>query len=406
MKYKIKHNIPLPDFVNKTIYNRIPSKTEKHIAELTNELYQIDKQISLEKNKINDSDAIKAKRAILEKLSLVNENTYGNDIFFYYPMDMADPKNRRHISYMTNYKYKLAPGEEQQYLKDAYMDIYGIISEQDYYLRHISIKPDWKKLKEYIINKIHIDIENLSYASRQLVEELIEEADIINDKIIKLRKGYNIEELQHKGKMISTADILKMEFETFEIGSGFEEIMSKNPSKDFLAMVHGSPGSGKSSFAIRFASYFQNNVGSVGYFSIEEGISRTFQVKLIDNTKYGDFPVITENNATQIGKQAHNLDLCIIDSASHIPFSKADINMILKSRRESPTAFILIYHETKGGDYKGDTKIGHDIDIEFKIENGVISVMKNRFITSRDLKKIKYSIFGSEVPVVADDLKE
>ena len=43
------------------------------------------------------------------------------------------------------------------------------------------------------------------------------------------------------------------------------------------------------------------------------------------------------------------------------------------------TSYILIMHETKGGEFKGDSYYAHLNDIQLKAEKGIISVEKNRY---------------------------
>jgi site-specific DNA-cytosine methylase len=79
-------------------------------------------------------------------------------------------------------------------------------------------------------------------------------------------------------KIISSIDLLKMDFETLPFAGGWYDFLGE-PSSCFHMAVFGKAGQGKSTYSVQVANYLANNFGSAIYVSGEEGFCLTFQKK-------------------------------------------------------------------------------------------------------------------------------
>lgn len=159
---------------------------------------------------------------------------------------------------------------------------------------------------------------------------------------------------------------------------GFESL-GKLP-KGFRILLSGLPGSGKSTLSLQIAN---NYLGGVLYASIEESFSESFTNKLqtweITNKD------IIFSDCKSLREMKHDLSdkavsLVIVDSVSvlgEIP----DLEGISQ---------VWIVHSTKAGNYKGDSELGHLVDVMIMCDNGIGRVHKNRFAPLSEI-----IIFGS-----------
>ena len=78
MKWKIKNNIPIPDWTFKQIYNRIPSKTELELTTRIKELDEIDNKIREYDNNFKSKldNEIKKYLDYIEAAKKDSNNTY------------------------------------------------------------------------------------------------------------------------------------------------------------------------------------------------------------------------------------------------------------------------------------------------------------------------------------------
>lgn len=367
MNHKIKHNIPIPNYALANISKRIPTKTE---IELTNKI-QILHRIQKEIDDLNNS-----KKSILnDELEPLNKLFKAAD-----HMPSSSYKYSEHNPFQgvrMILKNTMNTWYEKNYSITTYrmfLDIYGKQKK----LQNINIK---EHCKESILSEINTSISNIKTEFNKKFEEkllsLVQEAEDTKYAINELNKGYSIEELQKNKDIISTDDLLKKEYEIYEFDEDFEKVLG-HPEKNSYIMIHGSAGSGKSTFSVRFASYF-NKFGNTCYFSLEEGSSLAFQNKVKRNQINGGFDISLERNPNKIQKMTETYDLCIIDSVNNASFSPVDVHNIIKHRANTKTLFILIFQDTKNSVYKGDSSYAHNADIVLVATNGLISVEKNRF---------------------------
>ena len=157
------------------------------------------------------------------------------------------------------------------------------------------------------------------------------------------------------------------------------EFLGKVPEK-FSFGVYGAPGSRKSTIALMFADTISKRNKTL-YVTTEEGASGdTMRVKLgFGNINNENILITNKTSLSEINEkleetEAQNL---IIDSFSFLRVKKASFESL---RKKVPGIFVFVLHQTKTGDYKGDTFFPHACDVFARIKKpGRIIVEKNRF---------------------------
>jgi predicted ATP-dependent serine protease len=144
-------------------------------------------------------------------------------------------------------------------------------------------------------------------------------------------------------------------------------------------MTFGPAGGGKSTFLLGFATELCRH-GKVLFAAAEEGHSNSLIEKLNRLEVFSDRILIS----SAINVEELNADLdkdsairfLIVDSIAALPITVAQLSDIAEARRLG-VAFSL--HATKGGSYRGATSWAHWVDVVAKVEDGTISLEKNRF---------------------------
>lgn len=372
MDYKIRHNVSLPKWRIEEIKKRIPTKTETQLQE---EIKKVEFLLD-EKNKLEEK---------------INSGTYKTDIENAYNTEIGK------INDIPHYKFSITKGlydssQKQINVKSevkTYEDIikyfylnmvgYGNISSSVYNAG----KQQHEQCKQFVISEYKKEQEKRITNERNKLTTRItnikEQIAEHQENIKHLHKGFSLEELQNQKKILTLDQVISQEIETYKFTSPFSNLFG-NPEKSFIAMIHGDSGSGKSCFAINFASYFAM-YGKCVYCPLEEqAFSVSFQEKVKRYAKYNKFDVSAATTIDNIAKELNGVyDLIVIDSVSYAGFSVNDIYSLTLKRRQNKTSYLLVLHNTKNGDYKGDSSFGHLTDINLNGVSGTITVEKNRY---------------------------
>jgi AAA domain len=237
---------------------------------------------------------------------------------------------------------------------------------------------------------ISIQIESLIDSKKQIKEYLIVK-ELIKERVKKRKYSPNTEpkeqtqvNIQQLSNMVlnrqidgvTANEIVDMEFATLNFIEPYKSFLGEI-SEPFSMMVYGTPGAGKSSFALQFSHYLASHFGKVLVISTEEGVNKSMQNKIIEFR-------LQSNNlifATQIGniKEANLIGyrFILIDSVNDAKLSADDLKQLRLKYPKS--CFILVFQSTKDGDFKGGQQYLHDADIKIRVENGKASTEKNRF---------------------------
>lgn len=186
------------------------------------------------------------------------------------------------------------------------------------------------------------------------------------------------EEKAKEVQVISSQELLNMEFETIGLQGKYRELIG-DPSVGFMAMVYGLPKSGKSTMCLDFAKHLAQHHGKVLFCPIEEGYGYTLQEK-IDRLEASHPNLFI---AEQVPEDLSEFDFVFIDSVSKAGMEISDITAF--HNKFPRTAFIFIYHSTKEGKFRGGNEHAHEVDVIIEVVNGEASAV-GRFNSNSKIK--------------------
>jgi len=180
-------------------------------------------------------------------------------------------------------------------------------------------------------------------------------------------------------KIINSQELKKMYFRVLDFRDKWNDFFGF-PSVNFHCIIHGMPGEGKSTFAIRFAKYLAENIGKVVYISGEEGFTKTLRDKFMNNDSLSEYLDIADLRTSDdiiknIPPEVYNF--IFIDSLDNMRIN-ADKMKKIRERYKNST-LITISQSTKDGKIRGSQELVHDCDISVIVENGIAKTNKNRF---------------------------
>lgn len=151
-----------------------------------------------------------------------------------------------------------------------------------------------------------------------------------------------------------------------------------DPAKGFYMLLSGMPGNGKSTFAIKFSQYFEENHGKVLYLAAEQsGYNKPLQNLLKENNATFDINIEPTNNVRDIVSFSAGYDMLVIDSINNLRIQPEDISRIKKELPE--LSIVAIMQSTKDGKFKGSQEFLHDSDISIVCEKPHAKQKKSRY---------------------------
>lgn len=178
----------------------------------------------------------------------------------------------------------------------------------------------------------------------------------------------------HRGLsgVMSAQEVALRQYEMLSINGEWYSLIGR-PEKNFVMMVHGEPGSGKTTFLLKFIKYL-SNMGSVLYISSEEYDSATLTEKVQTYLNPRPSNVYFTSDIRNINGQ---FDTVVLDSVTDLGLDLENFKAL--KAKYPDTAFILVLQHTKDGQFKGGKEWEHEAQIAGKTDNGIIEIYKNRY---------------------------
>lgn len=180
---------------------------------------------------------------------------------------------------------------------------------------------------------------------------------------------------------VTTADAYqKDDIPTMQFKGSWNYLLG-NTGNDFYKIVTGMPGNGKSTYAVKFASYYAANHGRVLYFPAEQfGKNKDFQ-NLLKRVGADNFDVQRKANVCSVediiglvGKGQYKL--IVLDSVNYMKLGHDDIQKIRE--RLPNVAIVAVMQSTKEGNFKGGQEYKHDCNLFVYVESFVAYQQKAR----------------------------
>lgn len=175
--------------------------------------------------------------------------------------------------------------------------------------------------------------------------------------------------------IMTAEEVAGMQYEKLPFDGKWKDLLGL-PATNFDMMVFGQPGSGKTTFLLLFAHYLATKFGNVLYVSGEEYDSSPLTEKV---NALPSIPsrLVFGRSLNKLPIPLYNFQFVILDSVTDLGI---DIETYKSLREQNPdTAFILILQTTKDGKFKGGKEWEHEVEIAGEIEDGTISIYKNRY---------------------------
>lgn len=217
---------------------------------------------------------------------------------------------------------------------------------------------------------------------------------------MKYFKNFDLFEKRITDRVVSAKDLLNSvnSDDIMELGYPYKEMLG-DISKTFVLFLHGGPGSGKTTFLLKFANDLAISKGKVLYVSSEEFGSVTLVKKLkemMGKEEEDEFELPDNLYFAKGLTDLTDYQFVILDSVNDLGLEIEDFKELKTIYPD--TAFILILQNTKAGDYRGGKEWEHEVDIAGVVDNGIIDIFKNRFGVYS-----KYDFFNDEFLDKNDD---
>ena len=157
---------------------------------------------------------------------------------------------------------------------------------------------------------------------------------------------------------------------------GAYRLLLNDARKNFYKIVTGLPEQGKTSYCIRFATYFAQNHGKVLYLPAEQsGQNLDFQKVLNQNNGKGFRidPNVNSYSFDELLQRTKGFDLVILDSVNYMKLSDKQINRI-----NHDCAIMAVMQSTKDGGFKGGQEFFHDCDKFVTVDKFTVFASKSR----------------------------
>jgi hypothetical protein len=154
------------------------------------------------------------------------------------------------------------------------------------------------------------------------------------------------------------------------------------PEKNAVIFIWGEKGAGKSTMSLGLADALAEH-GRIEYIPAEEHFGKTLvdRVKRLGATHRNlNFTKWKSIQALKEILLKNRSFACILDSISVIDANAKETVELAQWCRENGIMFVMVSHATKDGQYKGNTSIAHECDIEIKVtKEGGAETEKNRY---------------------------
>lgn len=180
---------------------------------------------------------------------------------------------------------------------------------------------------------------------------------------------------------MTAQQLAKLNIKGIKIAQPYGRLLGE-PEKNAVIFIWGEKGAGKSTMSLGLADALAEH-GRIEYIPAEEHFGKTLvdRVKRLGATHRNlNFTKWKSIQALKEILLKNRSFACILDSISVIDANAKETVELAQWCRENGIMFVMVSHATKDGQYKGNTSIAHECDIEIKVtKEGGAETEKNRY---------------------------
>ncbi|MEL7832802.1 hypothetical protein [Fodinibius sp. Rm-B-1B1-1] len=180
---------------------------------------------------------------------------------------------------------------------------------------------------------------------------------------------------------MTAQQLAKLNIKGITIAQPYGRLLGE-PEKNAVIFIWGEKGAGKSTMSLGLADALAEH-GRIEYIPAEEHFGKTLvdRVKRLGATHRNlNFTKWKSIQALKEILLKNRSFACILDSISVIDANAKETVELAQWCRENGIMFVMVSHATKDGQYKGNTSIAHECDIEIKVtKEGGAETEKNRY---------------------------
>jgi nucleoside-triphosphatase THEP1 len=225
----------------------------------------------------------------------------------------------------------------------------------------------------------------IANAQKQInaIENKIKELKKLNRKVNSMKREGIFESIPYSenlqfGSVITADSYRKLDIPTIKFEEPYNYLLG-SPRKNFYKIVTGLPGQGKTTYCVKFATYFAARHGKVIYVQAEQPNSNADFQSVLNRTNSTGFHIERQAynlDMDGLSKLMANYDLIILDSVNRMKLKPDELEK-LKADNTS-TALLAVMQSTKEGSFKGGQEYMHDCDIFVKIDKFMAHQEKSR----------------------------
>ncbi|WP_441000430.1 hypothetical protein [Fodinibius sp. SL11] len=180
---------------------------------------------------------------------------------------------------------------------------------------------------------------------------------------------------------MTAQQLAKLNIKGIRVAQPYGRLLGE-PEKNAVIFIWGEKGAGKSTMSLGLADALAEH-GRIEYIPAEEHFGKTLvdRVKRLGATHRNlNFTKWKSIQALKEILLKNRSFACILDSISVIDANAKETVELAQWCRENGIMFVMVSHATKDGQYKGNTSIAHECDIEIKVtKEGGAETEKNRY---------------------------
>lgn len=195
---------------------------------------------------------------------------------------------------------------------------------------------------------------------------------------------------------IGAGDLQKAEFQSEKLPGEIGKFLGEVDRHGLAILITGEKSTGKSHLAFQISKCFVQHGLTGKFFSLEEGIGKTSQDKVIKYKIGNTLRIIDDASIESVRSAARVFDFVVIDSWLKLGAKATEFDKLRKSYPS--TIFVVIFQQTTGGKIRGGSSFEYDAPM-------VIEVLKSGNDRIASMEKSRYNTIGWTYSIIKEKVQ-